>query len=210
MLEILFAMDPLVLASFVLAGLLLNFTPGADFVLITASGINGGPKVGRAAATGVIFGVLVHIIAAAAGVSALLLTYPTAYDAIRLAGAAYLVYLAWQAWTADTAAPSDSGAPVGLSANAALRRGFFTNVINPKTALFIFAFIPQFTEPEIGPLWKQIVILGTIFAINGYVFALTLGTAAGHLAPFLRRQTHILNKLTALLFGGLAARLAFD
>ena len=210
MLEILLSMDPLVVAGFILSGLLLNVTPGVDFVLVTSSAINGGPRIGRAAATGITLGVLVHIFAAAAGVSALLLAYPAAYDVIRIIGAAYLVYLAWQAWTANSDAKTNAEGPPALSFDAALRRGFLTNVMNPKTALFIFAFIPQFTNPDIGPLWQQIVILGAIFAFNGYIFDLLLGTAAGHLAPFLRRHIRILNKLTAILFGGLAARLAFD
>ena len=205
--EVLTSFDPALLLAFIGAGLLLNFTPGADFVFISASGIAGGPRIGMAAGIGVLIGVAVHIVSAAAGVSALLLAYPATYDAIRYAGAAYLVYLAIQAWRASGEVGEGRAAP---SVKAAIQRGFVTNVLNPKTALFIFAFIPQFTDPAIGPVWMQILILGTIFMVNGFIFAMCLGTAAGLFADALRARIQFLNKVTAILFFGLAARLILD
>ena len=205
--DVLTGFDPAVLMAFVVAGLVLNFTPGADFVFISASGISGGPKIGMAAALGVNLGIVVHIALAAAGVSALLLAFPTAYTAIKLAGAAYLLVLAWNAWCDDGSLGRGRAAQ---SVFRAVRRGFFTNVLNPKTALFIFAFIPQFTDPEIGPIWMQVLILGVIFMVNGMVFALCLGAMAGVFANALQAKTKLLNKLTAILFGGLAARLIID
>ena len=205
MMEILFAFDPAILMTFVLAGLLLNITPGADFLLVTTSAINSGPGVGRAAGAGITLGILVHISLAVAGVSALLASPPLAYDAIRYLGAFYLLVIAYRAWTdrGDLAETRPANAQL-----TAFRRGFLTNILNPKTALFILAFIPQFTDPAIGPIWKQILILGLIFAVNGLIFDLILGTLAGRLAPLLRRYLKTLNKLTAMLFGALAARLA--
>lgn len=207
MLEILFAFDPVVLFGFIVAGFLLNLTPGADFVFVTANAITGGPRIGRAAALGINLGVLVHVAAAAAGVSALLIAHPAAYDIIRYAGAVYLLFIAWKAWTSTGGLESAEGA---LSAPQAIRRGFLTNVLNPKTALFIFAFIPQFTDPALGPIWMQIVLLGLIFTVNGFAFVLLLATTTGHLAPLLRNHMTTLNKITAILFGGLAARLVLD
>lgn len=209
MLEILLAFDPALLLAFVLAGLLLNITPGADFVFVAASGISGGPRIGMAAALGINLGVAVHIAAAALGVSALLMTFPLAYDLIRLAGAIYLLVLAWQAWQAWRAGDLDKGqaAPTVITA---IRRGFLTNVLNPKTALFIFAFIPQFTDPSIGSISVQIVLLGAIFLVNGFLFVLILGVLAGHLAEALKRRVRVLNRITAVLFSGLAARLILD
>ena len=207
MLDILFAFDPAVLTAFVLAGLLLNFTPGADFVFISASGISGGARIGMAAAIGVNLGVIVHVIAAAAGVSALLIAYPAAYDAIRYAGAAYLLYLAIQMWRSTDVLGEGRAAP---SARQAIWRGFVTNVLNPKTALFIFAFIPQFTDPAIGPVWQQILILGANFEINGFLFAMSLGALAGGLAHLLRARARALTKLSAIMFAGLALRIALD
>jgi threonine/homoserine/homoserine lactone efflux protein len=206
MIEVLLGFDPALLVAFVVAGLVLNFTPGADFVFISASGISGGPRIGMAAALGVNLGVVVHVVAGAAGVSAALIAYPAAYDAIRYLGAAYLLWLAVQAWR-SVGDPVDGRGAVSFA--GAVRRGFWTNVLNPKTALFIFAFIPQFTDPEIGPLWAQMLILGAIFQFNGMIFALCLGAGAGWLAGPLRARVRMLNRLTALVFGGLAARLVW-
>lgn len=205
--EVITGFDPAVLAAFIAAGLLLNITPGADFVFISASGISGGPKMGMAAAIGVNLGIIIHVAMAAAGLSALLLAWPLAYDAIRYAGAAYLLWLAVGAWrsTGDLAEGRASA-----SAWRALRRGFVTNVLNPKTALFIFAFIPQFTDPSIGPIWMQILILGTIFLGFGFAFALCLGAAAGAFAHKLRAKARVLGRISAVMFGGLAARLVWE
>lgn len=207
MVETLFAMDWVTITTFVVAGLLLNITPGVDFLYVTASGMNGGPKVGRAAGLGISLGVLVHIAAAALGVSALLIAYPEAYSAIKYAGAVYLLFIAYKAWT-DSSEIGEGRA--ARSQSDAIKRGFLTNVLNPKTALFIFAFIPQFTDPAIGPLWHQVLILGGIFSMNGFIFILALGTAAGLLAPVLKKYVTILNKVTAILFGGLAVKLVLD
>jgi len=206
-LDIILGFDKTLLITFVLAAYLLIITPGADFIFVSASGIVGGPRTGIAAAIGVNLGVLVHVLAAAAGVSAALLAYPTAYDAIRWVGAIYLAWVAIQAWR------SDGRLAPGRVANGtmrAIKRGFITNVLNPKTALFIFAFIPQFTDPEIGPIWLQILLLGAIFLLNGLFFVMCLGAASGYFADALRERVKILNKLTAILFGGLAARLIID
>ena len=186
--DVITGFEPALLLGFVLAGLILNITPGADFVFISASGIAGGPRIGVAAALGVNLGIVVHVVAAAVGVSALLLAHPAAYDTIRLGGAIYLVWMAIQA----------------------LRRGLITNVLNPKTALFIFAFIPQFTDPANGPIWMQILILGAIFLVNGFLFVIFLAVASGYFANILRSHVGFLNKLTAILFGGLAARLIIN
>jgi len=199
--------DPTLLLAFIGAGLLLNLTPGADFVFISASGISGGPRVGMAAAVGVNLGILIHIAMASAGLSALLIAFPLAYDVIRYVGAAYLIYLAVQAWRSTGEIGQGKAAP---SLKVAVRRGFITNLLNPKTALFIFAFIPPFTDPAIGPIWMQILFLGGIFAGVGFAFALCLGALAGVFTNALRSRVRFLNRLSAVMFAGLAARLVWD
>ncbi|MEO0749722.1 MAG: LysE family translocator [Pseudomonadota bacterium] len=199
--------DPTLLLAFIGAGLLLNLTPGADFVFISASGISGGPRVGMAAAVGVNLGILIHIAMASAGLSALLIAFPLAYDVIRYVGAAYLVYLAVQAWRSTGEIGQGKAAP---SLWVAVRRGFITNLLNPKTALFIFAFIPQFTDPAIGPIWMQILFLGGIFAGVGFAFALSLGALAGVFTNVLKSRARFLNRFSAVMFAGLAARLVWD
>jgi threonine/homoserine/homoserine lactone efflux protein len=205
--EILWGFEPALITGFVIAGLILNLTPGVHFLFIMSSGLSGGPRIGVAAALGVNLGVVVNILAAAAGLSALLLAHPAAYDAIRILGAAYLAWMALQAWRS-------SGVVVRARGNRgvwqAARRGFFINVSNPKTALFIFAFIPQFTDPAVGPIWVQILILGTIFLVNRAFFTLCLGGGSGYFVAALGARAGVLNKISAILLGGLAARLIID
>ena len=205
--EVITGFDPALLLAFIGAGLLLNLTPGADFVFISASGISGGPRVGMAAAVGVNLGIVVHVAMAAAGLSALLIAFPLAYDVIRYAGAAYLIYLAIQAWRSSGEIGQGKAAPSLLSA---IRRGFITNVLNPKTALFIFAFIPQFTDPALGPIWMQVLFLGGVFMAFGYAFALRLGALAGAISNALKAPARLLNRLSAVMYAGLAARMVWD
>ena len=205
--EILWGFEPALITGFVIAGLILNITPGADFLYIMSSGLSGGSRIGVAAALGVNLGVVVHILAAAAGLSALLFAHPAAYDLIRICGAAYLAWMAVQVWRRRSTLARARSCP---DVRQAARRGFFINVSNPKTALFIFAFIPQFTDPTIGPIWVQILILGAIFLLNGAVFTLCLGVGSGYFAAALGRRVGVLNKISAILLGGLAARLIID
>ena len=205
--EILWGFEPALITGFVIAGLILNLTPGADFLFIMSSGLSGGPRIGVAAALGVNLGVVVNILAAAAGLSALLLAHPAAYDAIRLCGAAYLAWMALQAWrSSDVVVRARGSSGVWQAA----RRGFFITVSNPKTALFIFAFILQFTDPAVGPIWVQILILGIIFLVNGALFMRCLGGGSGYFAAALGARAGVLNKISAILLGGLAARLIID
>ena len=205
--EILWGFEPALITGFLIAGLILNLTPGADSLFILSSGVSGGPRIGVAAALGVNLGVVVHILAAAAGLSALLLAHPAAYDAICILGAVYLAWMAVQAWRSSDAVVRPGGR---RGVWQAARRGFFINVSNPKTALFIFAFIPQFTDPAIGPIGVQILILGTIFLVNGALFTLCLGGGSGYFAAALGARAGVLNKISAILLGGLAARLIID
>jgi len=205
--EILWGFEPALITGFVIAGLILNITPGADFLYIMSSGLSGGSRIGVAAALGVNLGVVVHILAAAAGLSALLFAHPAAYDLIRICGASYLAWMAVQVWRRSSTVTRARSFP---DVHQAARRGFFINVSNPKTALFIFAFIPQFTDPTIGPIWVQILILGAIFLLNGAVFTLCLGVWSGYFAAALGRRVGVLNKISAILLGGLAARLIID
>ena len=205
--EILWGFEPALITGFLIAGLILNLTPGADFLFIMSSGLSGGPRIGVAAALGVNLGVVVHILAATAGLSALLLAHPAAYDAIRILGAAYLAWMALQAWRSSDVVVRARGS---RGVWQAAQRGFSINVSNPKTALFIFAFIPQFTDPSIGPIWVQILIFGTIFLVNGALLTLCLGGESGYFVAVLGTRAGVLTKISAILFGGPAARLIID
>ncbi len=205
MLETFFAMDSWVIASFIGASFLLYLTPGPDMMFTIASGVSGGPRAGLAAACGISFGVLAHVTAAAAGLAVLVAASPVTLDVIRYAGAAYLMFLAWQSWT-------DTGRLSKVKGHAdlwrAFRRGFLTNILNPKVALFILAFLPQFIDTSIGPAWHQIVVLGAILGIGGILTDGTYGVLAGFMADRVRKSARLMNKISAVIFLGLAARIA--
>jgi threonine/homoserine/homoserine lactone efflux protein len=194
------------LATFLTACIALYLSPGADMMFISASGAAGGRRVGAMAGLGVSIGSISHTVFAALGVAALLKTSTLAYDLLRYAGAAYLVYLAIQAWRAPPPEPGQ-GMTDGWRA---FRRGALTNLLNPKVSVFVLAFLPQFTDPDAGPIWVQIAILGTIFSIASIPFNCAYGVLAGTFASCLQSAGRILNRICALVFGGLAARLAIN
>ncbi len=206
MIATLFAMDPWMILAFMGAAFLLYITPGADMMFTIASGLSGGPKAGVAAAAGISCGVLVHVLIAALGLAALLLAYPKAYDAIRYAGAAYLLYLAVVSWRADGPSRREGRAAVGR----AFKRGFITNILNPKVALFVLAFLPQFADPALGPVWHQILLLGLFLAIGGVITDGLVGIFAGLFATRMTRISGLMGKVSSLVFAGLAARIALD
>ncbi|MBT4568389.1 MAG: LysE family translocator [Marinovum sp.] len=199
--------EPHVLLTFLGAGIVLNLTPGADVAFTMASGLKGGKRSGIAAAIGITTGSLVHTVLAAFGLAAVLISYPIAFDAIRYLGAAYLLYLAWQAWTQTGSQSKSEGAS---SMRQAIAQGFLTNILNPKVALFILAFLPQFTNPQNGPVWLQMLILGGLFSSTGIIVTIAYGLLAGTLSDKLHSYQRPFNKITALIFGGLAARLAWQ
>lgn len=204
MFDLLTAIPPDRLAAFIAGGLILNLTPGADVMFATACGLSGGPRAGACAGLGVGLGAVWHIALAAAGLSALIAAHPGALVAIRWAGAGYLLWLAWKSWHAG-AAQAGTGAARGWQA---FRRGALTNALNPKPALFMLAFLPQFVTPGAGPVWQQIVVLGLIFAATGTMITAAYGALAGWAGRFVSSRLAILNRVAAVLFAGLAVRVA--
>ena len=207
MLETLINMDPWTIASFVGAGVVLNLTPGADVLFTTASGIKGGWRYGVAAAFGITLGSAIHVILAVLGVSAAIAAIPFGLEIIRYLGAAYLAYLAVQAWRAKPNAHQPTAAD---SLNSAIKRGLITNILNPKVGLFILAFLPQFTDPAIGPVWQQMLFLGVLFILTGFTITALYGVISGLSRNAFQSRLSILNKISALIFGGLAARLVLN
>jgi threonine/homoserine/homoserine lactone efflux protein len=199
------------LLPFLAAALALNLTPGADMTYVIARSATQGRSAGIAASFGVAAGSFVHSLLAAFGVAALVAHSETAFLAIKVAGAGYLLYLAWKAIRAGAKAASLAGLPP-VRTSRVFAEGALTNLLNPKVALFILAFLPQFVDPAKGAVALQILMLGLIFNIGGTtvncVVAVSAGTAAGMLrgsATFSRW----LNRFSALVFVGLALRLAF-
>ena len=207
MIELALSIPLLTYATFMGAALWLYLTPGADMMFTIASGMRGGARAGVAAAAGISLGVLSHVVIAAAGLAVLLLAYPIAYDAIRYAGAAYLAWLAWKSWR-DTSEPEARAGRAEMA--RAFRRGYVTNILNPKVALFVLAFLPQFADPALGSVPQQIIILGILLTVGGFVSDGLIGMFAGFAATQMRRASKWMGKASALVFGGLAVRIALD
>jgi threonine/homoserine/homoserine lactone efflux protein len=167
------------LPLFVAAGLLLNITPGVDLALIATRSATQGLRAGSAAALGVGAGCLVHVAAAALGLSALIASSATAFALLRWAGAAYLVWLGVGMLRSRVVDPQADAPPHERPAAPLARvfvQGFLTNALNPKVALFFLAFLPQFIDAATPDKLPAFVVLGLIFAVNGT--AVNVGFAA--------------------------------
>lgn len=192
------------LLGFVAGGLVVNFTPGQDIFFATACGIQGGPRVGAVAGLGVGVGVLWHVALAALGLSALIAANPQMLQTITYIGAGYLLYLAWKSWNSAGGMQAGSGVH---TYGRAFRRGILSNILNPKPVLFILAFLPQFVDSALGPVWMQIVLLGLVFSFTGTIVTAGFGYLAGHAGRVIGARMGVVNKVAAVLFAGLAARL---
>lgn len=195
------------LLTFAPAALALSLTPGPDMAFCFGQGLAGGPRAALAADLGVCLGVMVHALAAGLGLAAVLAAEPMAFEAIRWAGVAYLLWLAWQLLRA---APGTADAAPIRPARA-FRDGLATNLTNPKVALFVLAFLPQFVDPARGPLAVQFLMLGAVISGFGFFVNGAVGVFAGRIGQLSSRSEvvgRILRRITALLFAGLALRLA--
>ncbi len=201
------------LAVFAVAALALACTPGPDMLLILSRSVTQGRGAGFASLAGAQAGIYCHAVAVALGLSELFRAVPFAYDAVRYAGAAYLIVLAWQAFRApggDASAPAPV-APLPLLAVA--RQGLLTNVLNPKVALFALALFPQFVTPDAGPVALQILVLATVLNLVGLVVngALVLGASRLRRLVAARGRFRRAPQIAlGTVFTGLALRLAVD
>lgn len=192
------------LLAFLAGALTLNAAPGPDVLFASACGMQGGPKAGALAGIGVGLGSLGHVAAAVLGLGALIATSPGLLAAIQWAGAGYLVWLAWKSWRTP---PHGPGTPAARRPLAILGRGMLSNLLNPKPVLFFLAFLPQFVAPAYGPVWQQLLGLGLIFVVTGTLVTAAYGMAAGWLGARLGARMGLMNRIAALMFLGLAARL---
>jgi threonine/homoserine/homoserine lactone efflux protein len=204
------------LGLFVLAGWLLNLTPGPDVLYIVTSALRGGVRAGIVAAFGITAGCFVHIVAAAVGVSALLAASAAAFTMLKWAGALYLLYVGWQLlWSKKPDAIHLEATNVDATKARGLKdvfiRGFWTNALNPKVALFFLAFVPQFIAPEASNKAMAFVLLGVIFNLNavpinvGYA---VLGGWAARRLTVVQRGMHWLERVAGVMFMGFGLKLA--
>jgi len=193
--------------AFILASIVLTATPGPDNIAILSMGLAHGRRAGMGFALGCALGCLTHTIWASLGVSALVAASDVAFAILKYAGAAYLVYLGINALRSRAAALAH-GKPATTS--HFLLRGFIANAINPKVALFFFAFLPQFVNSS-GRVGLQMLALGLTFAALTAAIFVPLGYFSGHVGTWLNARPAVaswMNRLTGALFIALAIRLA--
>ncbi len=226
---------PAELAVFASAVFVLNATTGVDFLLTVSRTLQGGARAGFAAALGVNAGCVVHALAAALGLAALLALHPAAFQAIQWAGAAYLIWLGLgmlkQAWQGGAGGGMGAGMGVGAGVGSGevagededeedrtaparsfaedFRTGVLTNVLNPKVALFFLAFLPQFVPVATPHKTLSFLLLGGWFVLQGSAFLMLLVLLASRLARLggSVRVRQLLNAVGGLLFVALALRL---
>lgn len=202
------------LALFIVSGLLLNFTPGADTLYIVGRSTLQGARAGAVAALGIGGGCCVHILAAALGLSALLAASATAFAAVKLIGAAYLVYLGISLWRSGSATPAAGRAPTSPAPlRIVFAQGVLTNVLNPKVALFFLAFLPQFIDPDPPHKLLAFLFLGLVFNTNGTLWNLFVAWSAAKVGGRLAARGRVatwLSRLAGTLFVVVGLKLALS
>jgi threonine/homoserine/homoserine lactone efflux protein len=206
-------LDWSILALFSAACLALTLTPGPDMLLIASRSVTQGKASGFATLAGIQAGTYCHALAAAFGLSQLFLAVPVAYDIVRYAGAAYLLYLAWKAFRSSGIVLAPVAGLRAYSVVTVFRQGLLTNLLNPKMALFVLALFPQFVRPEAGSIALQILLLATLLnaiglVVNGAV--ILMSSQVRRLFSGRGRPARWPQYLLGTVFGGLAAKLAFD
>lgn len=178
--------SPLLL--FVTGGIVLLAIPGPAVFYIVGRSIDQGRRAGIVSALGIASGALVHVTAAALGLSAVLMASAVAFGTVKYMGAAYLIYLGVQKLLRDESfAAADSIEQTALG--RVFRQGVVVSVLNPKEALFFFAFLPQFVDPTRGRITAQILFLGLLFVCMGVISDSLWAISAGTLAHALKRNT---------------------
>lgn len=206
------------LALYLVVVFVAMIAPGPDMLFVLATGARGGPRAGLLATLGVALSEILQITAVAAGLSALFAAAPAAFTALRLCGAAYLLYLGIQALRSarrgSPVGPSPAaGAPGSVSGRYAFARGAITNLANPKMVTFAVAFLPQFVDRGLGHVPLQFAVLGAIFVGFEILVDGAVGLAAGRLGSWLarrRRARQALDAGSGTVMVALACRLALE
>ena len=199
--------------TFLTAAVLLNLSPGPDIAFILGRTVRGGRRAGFAAMFGVWAGALVHVSAAAAGLSAILASSAVAFAIVKWIGAAYLIYLGIAALRSDGGTFVADQAAGETSAVRILRQGILVSLLNPKVGLFFLAFLPQFVVPGAGPVWAQLALHGLLVIGVAALIEPPLVLIGERLTAGLRRNPRIgkwLDRTLGSVFIGLGIRLALQ
>ena len=200
------------LAIFTAAALVLNLSPGPSNFYVLSRSLAQGTPAGLIATAGLAAGSLVHVAAAALGLSAVFVYSPVAYGLLKLAGAGYLVYLGLVTLLSRGPAPGAVGAAAPRPPGRIFRQSVLVEVLNPKTALFFLAFLPQFADVEAGPLAPQILLLGMIVTLSGLPCDASIAALSGRAGRILSASTlaqRLLDWVSGSILIGLGAFVAF-
>jgi len=201
-------------ATFLIAGIMLNLTPGQDTMYILGRSVSQGHKAGLFSALGIATGSIVHTITAAAGLSAIIMSSSLLFQLIKYAGAAYLVYLGIQAFISkETLNLVKISYPNGLNLCGIYRKGIITNVLNPKVAIFYLAFLPHFIDPAYPYIFIPFILLGVAFTITGTIWCIVIAYASSFFASTLQtnpKASQWIRKASGALFIGLGLKVALE
>ena len=207
--------EPAQLLVFMLAGWLLNLTPGPDVLYIVSQSLCAGRKAGAVAVAGISIGCLVHVAVAALGLGMLLATSATLFNVVKWIGALYLLWIGVRLLRSSPAPLPEIQAETSPGvASASLWQvfagGFLTNVLNPKVALFFLAFVPQFIVPSVADKTLAFALLGVVFIVNSLPvnFGYVLLADWTRRSRVVARGMHWLDRVAGVLFIGFSARLA--
>jgi threonine/homoserine/homoserine lactone efflux protein len=188
------------------------FIPGPATLLTVAVATSSGTRVGIATGLGIAVGDIIHTAMAVLGISAIILASALLFSLIKYLGAAYLIYLGLRAIFARRPVALDGSAP-RLTAKSAFRQAILAELLNPKTALFFLAFLPQFVRPENGSVFLQLTVLGVILVLLGLFSTVVFAVCAGRIGALLRKNPAVLRwqgKVVGGIYCALGARLAFQ
>jgi len=200
--------------AFVIAGILLNLTPGTDTFYILSQSMANGKKAGFLSALGISTGSIIHTVFATLGLSFILAESQLAFDILKYAGAIYLIYLGIKAMfiTDQNSLPNQKNVENQRNSKNYVS-GILTNVLNPKVALFYLAFLPQFVDPVYSNHFISLIILGLTFTTTGTIWCLILAKYSAKLTEKIKENPCIkiwLDRLTGIIFISLGVKLALS
>lgn len=203
-----------IILSFFGIAILLALAPGPDNLFVLMQSALWGKAAGMVVVLGLCTGLVGHTIAVAVGLAALFAASQTAFTALKLVGAGYLLYLAWGAFRAPATTAQTEGSPTPrLPYPTLYRRGIIMNLTNPKVSLFFLAFLPQFTSPDRGSMALQTISLGALFMLATLLVFGIIAFFSGAFGQVLRQSARVqkwLNWTAGIVFVGLALRLVFS
>lgn len=188
------------------------FFPGPSILLTLTRASSSGTRVGVATSLGIGLGDLFHTVMAVAGISAILMASAQAFTLIKLLGAGYLIYIGLRSLF-EGRFQKHIGTASPITVRQAFRQACLAEVLNPKSAMFFLAFLPQFVDPALGRIAMQLTVLGLLFVLMGTLATLITAVAAGHVSRFLRQNPGVQrwqSKVVGSIYCALGIRLAFQ